>query len=115
MLLAPNCADQRYYASNYGRFNTVDPLGLRSSADPNAPQSWNRYSYALGDPVNGNDPTGEDTQCGPGMAWDGEGYTIAGNGMSGGTPFSLASGQSSTVSVRPTPVVSRDLLPSEPA
>jgi len=49
---------QRYYASGYGRFNTVDPLA--ASADPKMPQSWNRYGYVLGDPVNGNDPRGMD-------------------------------------------------------
>jgi len=51
-------ADQRYYASAYGRFNTVDPKA--ASADPQTPQSWNRYGYVLGDPVNHNDPRGMD-------------------------------------------------------
>jgi len=51
-------ADQRYYASTYGRFNTPDPYA--GSAKPNSPGSWNRYSYTLGDPINGNDPTGQD-------------------------------------------------------
>jgi RHS repeat-associated protein len=49
-------ADQRYYASAYGRFTTVDPLD--SSADPNDPGSWNRYVYADNDPINVNDPSG---------------------------------------------------------
>jgi RHS repeat-associated protein len=49
-------ADQRFYASTYGRFNTPDPY--MGSGDPSAPGSWNRYAYALGDPTNGNDPTG---------------------------------------------------------
>jgi RHS repeat-associated protein len=51
-------ADQRFYASTYGRFNTPDPYA--GSVKPNSPGSWNRYSYTLGDPVNGNDPTGQD-------------------------------------------------------
>jgi RHS repeat-associated protein len=51
-------ADQRFYASTYGRFNTADPYA--GSAKPNSPGSWNRYSYTLGDPINGNDPTGQD-------------------------------------------------------
>ena len=51
-------AKQRYYNSNWGRFLTVDPLG--SSAKLASPQSWNRYGYVLGDPVNSNDPTGLD-------------------------------------------------------
>jgi RHS repeat-associated protein len=52
-------ADQRFYASTYGRFNTPDPYS--GSATLLNPLSWNRYSYTLGDPVNGNDPTGECT------------------------------------------------------
>jgi len=49
-------ADQRFYASSYGRFNTPDPA--RSSAGPSDPSSWNRYSYTRGDPVNKLDPSG---------------------------------------------------------
>ena len=59
-------ADQRYYASNYGRFNTVDPL--QSSAKPNNPGSWNRYAYVGGDPVNLLDPRGME-QSGCGSDW----------------------------------------------
>jgi RHS repeat-associated protein len=51
-------ANQRMYASTYGRFNTPDPFG--GSAKLGNPGSWNRYAYALGDPVNGNDPSGLD-------------------------------------------------------
>ena len=47
-------ADQRYYASAYGRFNTADPA--MSSGSPIDPGSLNRYSYVGGDPVNNNDP-----------------------------------------------------------
>jgi len=32
----------------------------RKSANPNTPQSWNRYTYVTGDPVNTNDPSGLD-------------------------------------------------------
>jgi RHS repeat-associated protein len=49
-------ADQRYYASSYGRFNSVD--SGRAHADD--PVSWNRYSYTGGDPVNRVDPNGTD-------------------------------------------------------
>jgi len=50
-------ADQRFYASTYGRFNTPDPF--KPSADVRDPsRSWNRYAYTLGDPINGSDPTG---------------------------------------------------------
>jgi len=60
---------QRYYASSYGRFNTVDPL--QSSATPNNPVSWNRYAYVGGDPVNLLDPRGmEASGCGPDWTTD---------------------------------------------
>ena len=54
-------ADQRYYASSWGRFLSPDPY-MATAISPNDsrdPQSWNRYSYAGGDPANQNDPTGE--------------------------------------------------------
>jgi len=55
-------ADQRYYSSALGRFVTPDPYraSARHAANPGAPQSWNRYSYAGSDPVNHNDPSGRD-------------------------------------------------------
>jgi RHS repeat-associated protein len=49
-------ADQRYYTSTLGRFMSPDPYS--ASGGPNNPKSWNRYSYASGDPANGNDPSG---------------------------------------------------------
>ena len=48
----------RYYASQWGRFLSPDPYG--GSARLGAPQTWNRYMYVLGDPVNSNDPPGLD-------------------------------------------------------
>jgi RHS repeat-associated protein len=53
-------ADQRYYASTYGRFNTADPyMAAKHGANsPSKPGSWNRYSYVQGDPVNAKDPRG---------------------------------------------------------
>jgi len=51
--LTSSRADQRYYASSYGRFNTADPY--QASAGPSDPGSWNRYSYVGGDPVNNHD------------------------------------------------------------
>jgi RHS repeat-associated protein len=49
-------AMQRNFSSQVGRFLTPDPY--RASGGPAAPQSWNRYSYVEGDPVNFNDPEG---------------------------------------------------------
>ena len=48
-------ADQRYYASTFGRFMTPDPARRVNLGNP---QSWNLYEYTSGDPINGNDPTG---------------------------------------------------------
>ena len=49
-------ADQRFYASSLGRFNTADPF--RPSADAKLPGSWNRYAYVVGDPIRFIDPRG---------------------------------------------------------
>ncbi len=38
-----------------GRFLSIDPVG----GSPGAPQSWNRYSYAVGNPIKFVDPDGE--------------------------------------------------------
>ena len=57
-------ADQRYYASLYGRFLTTDPAELKA-VKPKNPTSWNRYSYTRGDPVTRYDPRGLD-DCDPG-------------------------------------------------
>jgi RHS repeat-associated protein len=51
-------ADQRYYASNFGRFMSPDPY--EASAGPKDPGSWNRYTYTRGDPINRADPWGTD-------------------------------------------------------
>ena len=49
-------ARARYYDSELGRFITPDPL--LSSAYPTSPQSWNRYSYVMNQPLNAIDPSG---------------------------------------------------------
>jgi len=59
-------ANNRYYSNAYGRFMTPDPYQAmaKGANDPKNPQSWNRYEYVLGDPVNRIDPTGRDS-CDP--------------------------------------------------
>jgi RHS repeat-associated protein len=51
----------RYYSNAYGRFTTPDPYQGTSGGpgDANNPQTWNRYAYTVGDPVNWIDPEGE--------------------------------------------------------
>jgi RHS repeat-associated protein len=58
-------ADQRYYASTYGRFNSPDPY--QASGGPSSPASWNRYSYVGGDPINRYDPRGLLSICPDGL------------------------------------------------
>jgi len=53
---ASGSTDQRFYASGYGRFNTVDPYN--GSFNPASPVSFGRYTYSLGDPINHYDPSG---------------------------------------------------------
>jgi RHS repeat-associated protein len=52
--------EARYYASTQGRFISVDPLG--SSAIVSDPQSFNRYTYVLNNPLKYIDPDGLDAQ-----------------------------------------------------
>lgn len=46
----------RYFGSSMGRFMSPDPL--LSSGRPWNPQTWNRYAYALNNPLRYTDPTG---------------------------------------------------------
>jgi RHS repeat-associated protein len=50
----------RYYGAALGRFTTVDPL--RASAHTANPQSWNRYSYVINNPLARIDPDGKCSQ-----------------------------------------------------
>jgi RHS repeat-associated protein len=60
-------AEQRYYSSQMGRFLTPDPYvaTTKSVNNPADPQSWNRYAYVLGDPINFHDPTGRLSETPP--------------------------------------------------
>jgi RHS repeat-associated protein len=80
-------AMNRYYSTGYGRFLTVDPFG--GSARVSNPGSMNRYTYALGDPLNLHDPTGLSPEVvGSGCDPDDEGgwvcYTIYSDDGTGG-------------------------------
>ncbi|NJL26603.1 MAG: hypothetical protein HC897_01360 [Thermoanaerobaculia bacterium] len=44
----------RYCSPTLGRFLSFAPIG----GNPRAPQSWNRYAYALNSPINYTDPEG---------------------------------------------------------
>jgi RHS repeat-associated protein len=46
----------RYNSSSMGRFTSPDPL--LNSRRPGNPQTWNRYAYALNNPLSIIDPTG---------------------------------------------------------
>jgi RHS repeat-associated protein len=48
--------DARYYASIQGRFTSPDPL--LASGQAKLPQSWNRYTYGVNNPLINVDPTG---------------------------------------------------------
>ena len=52
-------AVNRYHQPGMGRFLTADPS--RKSMVPGNPGSWNRYGRVGGDPMNGTDPRGLDT------------------------------------------------------
>jgi murein DD-endopeptidase MepM/ murein hydrolase activator NlpD len=47
----------RYYSAGLGRFLSVDPAA--DSVELENPQTWNRYTYALNNPLRFNDPDGE--------------------------------------------------------
>lgn len=48
----------RYASGTLGRFLSVDPV----LGDPDKPQSWNRYAYALNNPLRYIDPDGRDEE-----------------------------------------------------
>jgi len=95
-------ADQRFYASTYGRFNTPDPY--KGSGGPSDPGSWNRYAYVEDDPVNSSDPLGLfQLQAQPGIADSCNATMSPYTGLiacvgPGVTPYTSGSGQSVSTS-----------------
>jgi len=77
-----NYAEQRYYGSTGGRFLSADPYV--ASAGASAPQSWNRYVYVEGDPVNWFDPKGLMKECPKGDGCKGGEKPEGGSGNIGG-------------------------------
>ncbi|MGJ5820989.1 RHS repeat-associated core domain-containing protein, partial [Paludibaculum fermentans] len=111
-------AQNRYYASSWGRFTTADPY--RASGGPEDPGSWNRYSYVGNDPTNFGDPSGLQrwmityhwSMCG----WSGGAlggtltctmfdtygsFESGGGGGSGNIDMSIASGKKTTTFTAP--------------
>jgi len=52
----------REHNTTEGRWISPDPAGI-AAAKLNYPQSWNRYAYVVGDPIDQRDPLGLDTTC----------------------------------------------------
>ncbi len=76
----------RYYNNATARFMSPDPYA--ASANPQNPQSWNRYAYTLNDPIGANDPTGpDDAACDDGCsdAPYGDSGSTGGDGGTGGS------------------------------
>jgi RHS repeat-associated protein len=61
----------RFYNPLVGRFLSVDPV-MQTAKASLAPQFWNRYSYALNNPMLMVDPTGEDVSIGINFVSEGE-------------------------------------------
>ena len=78
----------RYYDPVIGRFLSIDPVTFM---DAGAPEMFNRYAYAINDPINHNDPTGEIVPalavCAAMPACRGAFGAIGGAVISGGTAF----------------------------
>ncbi len=83
----------RHLSAVLGGFVQPDPGS--AGADIANPQSWNAYAYVLGNPLGMVDPSGKDTQCGPGRYFTGEGCS--------GPPSGLTEGENNYVNVTVIP------------
>ncbi len=79
-------AQARMYGSEWGRFLSPDPKGLKA-ANKYSPKTLNRYNYVDGDPVNMVDPTGLDPD-----------FTVSWTTVNGVTTYGSAAINGGTVS-----------------
>jgi RHS repeat-associated protein len=95
----------RYYASQTGRFTSVDPGHV--GGDIFNPQSWNAYAYALNNPLRFVDPLGTCSQDTQGNYVDGDdaGTLVAPGPCPRGKDGGLAIGITETVSVKSKPAI----------
>jgi RHS repeat-associated protein len=73
----------RRYSPVQGRWISPDPLGL-GAVDPTNPQSWNRYAYALNNPLRFVDALGLEVDAG--CSWDDASNTLTCDPGPGGDP-----------------------------
>jgi RHS repeat-associated protein len=80
----------RYYNPWIGRFLSTDPIG----GTPGTPQSWNRYSYVLDNPIKFLDPTGAEASVlvvgpgtGPKEEWGHAAIFVSTEDYSGGITY----------------------------
>ena len=73
----------REYDPNQARWTSPDPAGL-ASVNPSNPQSWNRYSYVLNNPLGLIDPSGLTCQ------WDDGTSDAPEDSVEGGDPTACA-------------------------
>jgi len=57
--------DARWYDPTLGRFAQADTIVPRAGS----PQSFNRYSYSLSNPLKYTDPSGHSVECGIGLSF----------------------------------------------
>jgi RHS repeat-associated protein len=80
----------RYYDAAVGRFLSVDPTW--SSADLGRPQSWNRYSYVLNNPLRYTDPDGRVTDVWTSALWGFEWGNVPGAVICAGVSLAVGYG-----------------------
>jgi RHS repeat-associated protein len=99
-------AQARYYSSAIGRFTSVDPL--LASGNPVNPKTWNRYAYALNNPLRFTDPSG----LLAGDFYDRQGYYLGSDGKNDNKVYLLNEGETAPPPAhRDTPGIPPPLAP----